>query len=82
MDTPGGVETISNIQGAPRKTGDDPRILLLMPARHYRIASNTMSGGRKGHDTEHAWDMEMCPLLKTITNKESGGTVTWHVLQV
>ncbi len=79
MDTPGGVETISNIQGAPRKTGDDPRILLLMPARHYRIASNTMSGGRKGHDTEHAWDKNTGPLLKTINNERKWRKFTWLV---
>ena len=42
-----------DIQGTPL-AGDIPRILLLMPARHYRI-----NGGRKGRDTEHAWVMQL-----------------------
>ena len=81
MDTPGGVDTILNIQGTPL-AGDDSSYIASNAGPSLPRSFHKRCGDRKGHDTEHAWDMEMCPLLKTITNKESGGTVTWHVLQV
>ena len=36
-----------------------------------------MSGGRKGHDTEHAWDKNTGPLLKTINNERKWRKFTW-----
>ena len=75
----GSVRIICENPKHKQRHGDDPRILLLMPARHYRIASNTMSGGRKGHDTEHAWDKNTGPLLKTINNERKWRKFTWLV---
>ena len=49
-----------NIQGTP-VAGEIPRILLLMPARHYRIA---VAG--KGMDTEHAWMNWETPVSQNI----------------
>ena len=43
-----------NIQGAP-VAGVNPRILLLMPARHYR---NDLPVAGKGVITEHVWTGE------------------------
>ena len=41
-----------------------------MPARHYRVSSIIKEdGGRKGHETEHAWVTQRCTPIKDNMQK-------------